>query len=67
MAGRKDKDSVAFTAFANVEAAGAFEVRSKFGNDRQTKGGNKWAVYVGGWIFKEEKRGSSRAADRRTG
>ena len=66
MAGRKDKDSVAFAAFANVEAAGAFEVRSKFGSDRQTNGGSKWAVYVGGWI-KEEKRGSSRAADRRTG
>ena len=50
MAGRKDEDPVAFAAFANIEASGAFEVRCIFCSNLQTECRSKSVAYVGSWV-----------------
>ena len=50
MADRKEEDPITFAAFTEIEAPGAFEVRSSFGSDPQTECGSKWAACIGSWV-----------------
>lgn len=51
VAGRKDEDSLPFTAFADVDTSGTLKVRSGSGSDLQTECGSEWAAYIGGCVY----------------
>jgi hypothetical protein len=50
MPGRKDEDSLAFAAFADIDTSGALKV-SGSGGDLQTECGSEWTAYVGGCVY----------------